>query len=27
MYRDEDEGEVSFALHLTILDIDLPPTS
>ncbi|WP_025900003.1 DUF3126 family protein [Sneathiella glossodoripedis] len=27
VYRDEDEGEVSFAFHMTILDIDLPETS
>ena len=27
VYRDEDEGEVSFAFHMTILDMDLPPTS
>lgn len=27
VYRDEDEGEVSFALHMSILDEDLPETS
>jgi hypothetical protein len=27
VYRDEDEGEVSFAFHMTILDMDLPVTS
>ncbi|MEH6526162.1 MAG: DUF3126 family protein [Sneathiella sp.] len=27
VYRDEDEGEVSFAFHMTILDMDLPSTS
>jgi hypothetical protein len=27
VYRDEDEGEISFALHMSILDVDLPPTS
>lgn len=25
LHRDEEEGEVSFDLHMTILDIDLPP--
>ncbi len=24
LYRDDEEGEVSFALHVTILDEDLP---
>jgi len=24
IYRDEDEGEVSYAFHMTILDMDLP---
>ncbi len=27
VYRDEDEGEVSFSFHMTILDMDLPSTS
>ncbi len=27
VYRDEDEGELSFAFHMTILDEDLPVTS
>jgi len=27
VHRDEDEGEVSYALHIVILDIDLPPAS
>jgi len=27
VYRDEDEGEVSFAFHMTILDFDLPAVS
>jgi Protein of unknown function (DUF3126) len=27
IYRDEDEGEISFAFHMTILDMDLPSTS
>ncbi len=27
VYRDEDEGEVSFAFHMTILDMDLPEMS
>ncbi len=27
VYRDEDEGEISFALHMSILDEDLPPIS
>ena len=25
LHRDEDEGEVSYSLHITILDEDLPP--
>lgn len=25
LYKDEDEGEVSYALMMTILEIDLPP--
>ncbi len=25
LHRDEDDGEVSYALHITILDEDLPP--
>jgi len=25
LHRDEDEGEVSFSLHITILEEDLPP--
>lgn len=25
VYRDEEEGEVSYALHITILQEDLPP--
>lgn len=24
VYKDEDEGEVSYALHITVLDMDLP---
>jgi hypothetical protein len=24
LYKDDDEGEISFALHATILDEDLP---
>lgn len=27
VFRDEDEGEVSYDLRMTILDIDLPETS
>ena len=27
LYRDEEDGDVSFAFHMTILDIDLPETS
>jgi hypothetical protein len=27
LHRDEDEGEVSYALHITILEEDLPPAS
>lgn len=27
IYRDEDEGEVSFAFHMSILAMDLPPVS
>ena len=27
LHRDEDEGEVSYSLVMTILDIDLPPAS
>jgi len=27
VYRDEDEGEISFAFHMTILEMDLPETS
>jgi hypothetical protein len=27
LHRDEDEGEVSYALHITILEMDLPPAS
>ncbi|WP_169566037.1 DUF3126 family protein [Sneathiella limimaris] len=27
VFRDEDEGEVSYNMHMTILDIDLPETS
>ena len=27
VYRDEDEGETSFALHMTILEEDLPEKS
>ncbi|PHS79463.1 MAG: hypothetical protein COB59_01890 [Rhodospirillaceae bacterium] len=26
LYKDEDEGEVSYTLMMTILEIDLPPT-
>ncbi len=25
LHRDEDDGEVSYALHVTILEEDLPP--
>ncbi|MBL4692332.1 MAG: DUF3126 family protein [Magnetovibrio sp.] len=25
LYKDEDEGEVSYSLMMTILEIDLPP--
>ncbi|EKV27376.1 hypothetical protein C882_1878 [Caenispirillum salinarum AK4] len=25
LHRDEDEGEVSYDLHMSILDLDLPP--
>lgn len=25
VHRDEDDGEVSYALHITILEEDLPP--
>lgn len=25
LHRDDDEGEVSYALHMTILEMDLPP--
>lgn len=25
VHRDEDEGEVSYSLHITILEEDLPP--
>jgi hypothetical protein len=27
LHRDDEDGEVSYALHITILDIDLPPAS
>ncbi|MEH6404017.1 MAG: DUF3126 family protein [Sneathiella sp.] len=27
VYRDEDEGETSFALHMTILEEDMPEKS
>jgi hypothetical protein len=27
LYRDDDEGEVSWSLTMTILDVDLPPAS
>jgi hypothetical protein len=27
LHRDEGEGEVSYALHITILEEDLPPAS
>jgi hypothetical protein len=26
LHRDEDEGEVSYSLHMTILEEDLPAT-
>jgi hypothetical protein len=26
LHRDEEEGEVSYSLHITILEEDLPPT-
>ena len=25
LHRDDDEGEISYSLHITILDDDLPP--
>ncbi len=25
LHRDEDEGEVSYSIHLTVLEEDLPP--
>ncbi|MBV1834423.1 MULTISPECIES: DUF3126 family protein [Novacetimonas] len=25
IHRDEDEGEVSYAVHMTVLEEDLPP--
>jgi len=25
VHRDEDEGEISYAIHVTILEEDLPP--
>ena len=25
LYRDDDEGEISYALHISILNEDLPP--
>lgn len=27
LYRDEDEGEISYALQISILEDDLPPVS
>ena len=27
LHRDDEDGEVSYALHITILEIDLPPAS
>ena len=27
LHRDEDDGEVSYALHITVLEEDLPPAS
>jgi hypothetical protein len=27
LHRDDDEGEISYALHITILEEDLPPVS
>ncbi|HEY0525746.1 MAG TPA: DUF3126 family protein [Stellaceae bacterium] len=27
IHRDEEEGEVSYALHITILEDDLPPSA
>jgi hypothetical protein len=27
LHRDEEDDEVSYALHITILEIDLPPAS
>ncbi len=27
VHRDEEEGEVSYSLHITILEEDLPPAS
>ena len=25
VHRDEDEGEISYAIHITVLEEDLPP--
>lgn len=27
LYKDDEDGEVSFSLHMTILETDLPPAS
>jgi hypothetical protein len=27
LHRDEDDGEISWSLHMTILEMDLPPAS
>ena len=27
VYRDEEDGDISFAFHMTILDMDLPEMS
>lgn len=27
IHRDEDEGEISYAVHITVLEEDLPPAS
>jgi hypothetical protein len=27
LYRDEEDGEISYSLHMTILEMDLPPAS
>lgn len=27
VHRDEDEGEISYAVHITVLEEDLPPSA